>query len=86
MHGGNGKVAYIDTEGTLYPLNFLSNTLADLLSEFTYIPVFLQTVSLNGVFSRPERIVPIAERFGMDANAVLDNVWLVLSLLIHLRE
>ncbi|KAG8093571.1 hypothetical protein GUJ93_ZPchr0012g21840 [Zizania palustris] len=39
MHGGNGKVAYIDTEGTF----------------------------------RPERIVPIAERFGMDANAVLDN-------------
>ncbi|TVU26965.1 hypothetical protein EJB05_29542, partial [Eragrostis curvula] len=42
MHGGNGKVAYIDTEGTF--------------------------------FSRPERIVPIAERFGMDANAVLDNI------------
>ncbi|KAM0877490.1 hypothetical protein ACQ4PT_035451 [Festuca glaucescens] len=40
MHGGNGKVAYIDTEGTF----------------------------------RPERIVPIAERFGMDANAVLDNI------------
>ncbi|VAI29837.1 unnamed protein product [Triticum turgidum subsp. durum] len=39
MHGGNGKVAYIGTEGTF----------------------------------RPERIVPIAERFGMDANAVLDN-------------
>uniref|UniRef100_A0A0E0F9H0 RecA family profile 1 domain-containing protein n=1 Tax=Oryza meridionalis TaxID=40149 RepID=A0A0E0F9H0_9ORYZ len=37
---GNGKVAYIDTEGTF----------------------------------RPERIVPIAERFGMDANAVLDNI------------
>ncbi|GJN13812.1 hypothetical protein PR202_gb00558 [Eleusine coracana subsp. coracana] len=48
MHGGNGKVAYIDTEGT-----------------FCF---------LNGVFSRPERIVPIAERFGMDANAVLDNI------------
>ncbi|XP_020105227.1 meiotic recombination protein DMC1 homolog isoform X2 [Ananas comosus] len=40
MHGGNGKVAYIDTEGTF----------------------------------RPDRIVPIAERFGMDANAVLDNI------------
>uniref|UniRef100_A0A0E0BNV0 RecA family profile 2 domain-containing protein n=1 Tax=Oryza glumipatula TaxID=40148 RepID=A0A0E0BNV0_9ORYZ len=40
MHGGNRKVAYIDTEGTF----------------------------------RPERIVPIAERFGMDANAVLDNI------------
>ncbi|KAI9123106.1 hypothetical protein K1719_005995 [Acacia pycnantha] len=40
MHGGNGKVAYIDTEGTF----------------------------------RPERIVPIAERFGMDPGAVLDNI------------
>nr|P37384.1 RecName: Full=Meiotic recombination protein DMC1 homolog [Lilium longiflorum]BAA04845.1 RAD51-like protein [Lilium longiflorum] len=40
MHGGNGKVAYIDTEGTF----------------------------------RPDRIVPIAERFGMDASAVLDNI------------
>ncbi|ERN01492.1 hypothetical protein AMTR_s00002p00270090 [Amborella trichopoda] len=40
MHGGNGKVAYIDTEGTF----------------------------------RPDRIVPIAERFGMDPNAVLDNI------------
>ncbi|URE23950.1 auxin-induced protein [Musa troglodytarum] len=40
MHGGNGKVAYIDTEGTF----------------------------------RPDRIVPIAERFGMDAGAVLDNI------------
>ncbi|KAL5702915.1 Meiotic recombination protein dmc1 [Ranunculus cassubicifolius] len=39
MRGGNGKVAYIDTEGTF----------------------------------RPDRIVPIAERFGMDAGAVLDN-------------
>ncbi|KAH9618013.1 hypothetical protein KSS87_003235, partial [Heliosperma pusillum] len=40
MKGGNGKVAYIDTEGTF----------------------------------RPDRILPIAERFGMDAAAVLDNV------------
>ncbi|KAK1309854.1 hypothetical protein QJS10_CPA08g00271 [Acorus calamus] len=40
MRGGNGKVAYIDTEGTF----------------------------------RPDRIVPIAERFGMDAGAVLDNI------------
>ncbi|KAG4998315.1 hypothetical protein JHK84_029343 [Glycine max] len=39
MRGGNGKVAYIDTEGTF----------------------------------RPDRIVPIAERFGMDPGAVLDN-------------
>ncbi|XLT73790.1 hypothetical protein HN873_030216, partial [Arachis hypogaea] len=40
MRGGNGKVAYIDTEGTF----------------------------------RPDRIVPIAERFGMDPAAVLDNI------------
>ncbi|CAK9199415.1 unnamed protein product [Sphagnum troendelagicum] len=40
MHGGNGKVAYIDTEGTF----------------------------------RPERLIPIAERFGLDSTAVLDNI------------
>ncbi|GKV43729.1 hypothetical protein SLEP1_g50983 [Rubroshorea leprosula] len=40
MKGGNGKVAYIDTEGTF----------------------------------RPDRVVPIAERFGMDSGAVLDNI------------
>ncbi|GAV83096.1 Rad51 domain-containing protein, partial [Cephalotus follicularis] len=40
MHGGNGNVAYIDTEGTL----------------------------------QPDRIMPIAERFGMDPGAVLDNI------------
>ncbi|WZY72956.1 hypothetical protein YC2023_005196 [Brassica napus] len=40
MKGGNGKVAYIDTEGTF----------------------------------RPDRIVQIAERFGMDPGAVLDNI------------
>ncbi|ELR23550.1 meiotic recombinase Dmc1, putative [Acanthamoeba castellanii str. Neff] len=40
MSGGNGKVAYIDTEGTF----------------------------------RPERIKPIAERFGLDPMAALDNI------------
>ncbi|XVE65941.1 hypothetical protein DITRI_Ditri08aG0040500 [Diplodiscus trichospermus] len=40
LRGGNGKVAYIDTEGTF----------------------------------RPDRIIPIAERFGMDPGAVLDNI------------
>jgi len=40
MNGGNGKVAFIDTEGTF----------------------------------RPERIKPIAERFGLDPMAALDNV------------
>ncbi|KAL6532366.1 Meiotic recombination protein dmc1 [Orobanche gracilis] len=43
MKGGNGKVAYIDTEGTC-------------------------------TCSRPDRIIPIAERFGMDPGAVLDNI------------
>ncbi|KAL1084185.1 hypothetical protein V6Z11_D09G248600 [Gossypium hirsutum] len=46
MRGGNGKVAYIDTEGTF----------------------------------RPDRIIPIAERFGMDPAAVLDNYNLLLGL------
>ena len=40
MKGGNGKVIFIDTEGTF----------------------------------RPERIVDIAERFGVDSNTVLDNI------------
>ncbi|XVF38297.1 hypothetical protein REPUB_Repub20aG0088600 [Reevesia pubescens] len=40
MRGGNGKVAYIDTEGTF----------------------------------RPDGVIPIAERFGMDPRAVLDNI------------
>jgi meiotic recombination protein DMC1 len=40
MGGGNGKVAYIDTEGTF----------------------------------RPERVAPIAERYGLDPESVLDNV------------
>lgn len=40
MNGGNGKVVFIDTEGTF----------------------------------RPQRIIAIAERFGVDPNAVLDNI------------
>ncbi|KAI3496512.1 hypothetical protein L1887_38876 [Cichorium endivia] len=34
----------------------------------------LQITEAFGEFSRPDRIVPIAERFGMDAGAVLDNI------------
>lgn len=34
--------------------------------------------------SRPDRIVPIAERFGMDAGAVLDNVKPNLSIFFNL--
>lgn len=40
MNGGNGKVVYIDTEGTF----------------------------------RPDRLIPIAERYGLDPNVVLDNI------------
>ncbi|XP_022760185.1 meiotic recombination protein DMC1 homolog isoform X2 [Durio zibethinus] len=52
MRGGNGKVAYIDTEGTF----------------------------------RPDRIIPIAERFGMDPGAVLDNYNLLLGLAAKMSE
>ncbi|KAF2906638.1 meiotic recombination protein DMC1 homolog B isoform X1 [Oryza sativa Japonica Group] len=37
-------------------------------------PLSFQSTCMGGTGSRPERIVPIAERFGMDANAVLDNI------------
>ncbi|CEL93147.1 unnamed protein product [Vitrella brassicaformis CCMP3155] len=40
MKGGNGKVCYVDTEGTF----------------------------------RPEKIIKIAERFGLEGDAVLDNI------------
>lgn len=46
MHGGNGKVAYIDTEGTLYPLNSLVIPITDFLNAFIYVHVFFQTVAL----------------------------------------
>lgn len=45
------------------------------------VPVFLLVLwlSLNQwTCSRPDRIIPIAERFGMDPGAVLDNVMLIL--------
>ncbi|VAI15657.1 unnamed protein product [Triticum turgidum subsp. durum] len=37
-------------------------------------PLSFHSTCMVGTGSRPERIVPIAERFGMDANAVLDNI------------
>ncbi|KAM0003887.1 putative ATP diphosphatase [Helianthus debilis subsp. tardiflorus] len=64
MKGGNGKVAYIDTEGTLYPLVLF----------FTSVTFFASFSLIKCACSRPDRIVPIAERFGMDAGAVLDNI------------
>lgn len=76
MHGGNGKVAYIDTEGTLY----LWELFVKLILKSLYLFLSSPNCFLNEVFSRPERIVPIAERFGMDANAVLDNVWICMYL------
>nr|CAB3490895.1 unnamed protein product [Digitaria exilis] len=36
--------------------------------------LLLKVRKLDLIYYRPERIVPIAERFGMDANAVLDNI------------
>ncbi|KAK3040574.1 hypothetical protein RJ639_029020 [Escallonia herrerae] len=59
MRGGNGKVAYIDTEGT-FSRNAFTLPVGYVLNSCTH--------------SRPDRIVPIAERFGMDAGAVLDNI------------
>lgn len=78
MKGGNGKVAYIDTEGTLYLLYWFFSLIYYVtlfcvirLQGFLYVLWF----SLNRWnCSRPDRIIPIAERFGMDAGAVLDNV------------
>lgn len=70
MHGGNGKVAYIDTEGTLYVHFFSSVHNIDFTGQ--------SYVSLNKwISSRPDRIIPIAERFGMDPGAVLDNVSII---------
>lgn len=85
MRGGNGKVAYIDTEGTLYPLLKLllscrccGTSIEMKLSSLEMLP-FLYVLSLTiYTCSRPDRIVPIAERFGMDPGAVLDNVSTIL--------
>lgn len=51
--GGLGKVAYIDTEGTLY--------------------VHTNPPAINCT-SRPERIGPIAERYGLNHDEVLENI------------
>ncbi|KAK3129109.1 hypothetical protein QOZ80_6BG0471660 [Eleusine coracana subsp. coracana] len=46
--------------------------ITEAFGEFRWVDAL---VSLDfSFFIRPERIVPIAERFGMDANAVLDNI------------
>ena len=37
-------------------------------------PIVLCFLLTDDTHSRPDRIVPIAERFGMDPAAVLDNV------------
>ncbi|KAH9546041.1 hypothetical protein CY35_12G075800 [Sphagnum magellanicum] len=70
MHGGNGKVAYIDTEGTLYPIH---NSF--LLNASKLLPLGPKIdISNTRQISRPERLIPIAERFGLDSTAVLDNI------------
>jgi meiotic recombination protein DMC1 len=53
MGGGNGKVAYIDTEGTFRPGNHLKSELSLIVTD---------------------RIAPIAERYGLTAENVLDNI------------
>ncbi|KAL6007267.1 Meiotic recombination protein dmc1 [Asimina triloba] len=80
MRGGNGKVAYIDTEGTLYPfitgLAFLTSANLHRMGhgrDDTSHLVYGKSV-FDIFVPRPDRIVPIAERFGMDAAAVLDNI------------
>jgi hypothetical protein len=74
MHGGNGKVAYIDTEGTLYPIHK-----SFLLNASKLLPLGPKIdISDTRQISRPERLIPIAERFGLDSTAVLDNVSLFL--------
>lgn len=73
MHGGNGKVAYIDTEGTLYPIHNSFLNASKLLPLGPKIDI-----SNTRQISRPERLIPIAERFGLDSTAVLDNVSLFL--------
>jgi len=77
MHGGNGKVAYIDTEGTLYAFYSFKNydeLLIDNLWLFFQLIFTYQSFYVYLQCSRPDRIVAIAERFGMDPGAVLDNV------------
>jgi DNA repair protein RAD51 len=59
--GAEGRVIYVDTEG-----QFLSILRSDELPVFEYL-------SLKGTF-RPQKLVAIAERFGMNAEEVLDNV------------
>lgn len=82
MKGGNGKVAYIDTEGTLYPslvaqpsssnVTYIEPLSLNSFKESLFAILFFSLTNCN--LSRPDRIVPIATRFGMDAGAVLDNV------------
>lgn len=53
MHGANGKVIFLDTEGTLYAPH----------------PTF-------NLSSRPQRVVEIAGRYGLNGDEVLDNILL----------
>jgi len=62
-----GKVVFVDTENTLYPFIQWS-----LHSQATHEKLYV--VSLASVFSRPDRLRDIADRFNLDQNAVLDNV------------
>lgn len=63
-HGG--KVIFLDTEHTLYPLL--------VLREAFFRSFFSLLLPLHAIPSRPDRLRTIAERFGLDPCAVLDNV------------
>lgn len=62
-----GKVIFIDTENTLYPLLWSK-------SLFIYICLYCLFIPSPTEFSRPDRLRDIANRFNLDQSAVLDNV------------
>ncbi|KAK3040522.1 hypothetical protein RJ639_028968 [Escallonia herrerae] len=85
MRGGNGKVAYFDTEGTLYPsirslvtsnrrYLHVQVSVLEIIYSKRPTPFLLVISSTSCTHSRPDHIVPIAESFGMDAGAVLDGI------------
>ncbi|KAK3042223.1 hypothetical protein RJ639_001343 [Escallonia herrerae] len=85
MRGGNGKVALLILR-KLCILPFVPLLLViDVICMYKSLcwkssiqkrstPFVLVISSTSCTHSRPDRIVPIAERFGMDPGAVLDNI------------
>lgn len=79
-------MAYIDTEGCFRQVEPTANLHGTLMECQQHASMLLlqrqpwgHLDSLSSVHAcltrRPERIRPIAERFGLDAEAVLDNVY-----------